>query len=322
MHTGIEDVRCGREPLIEAITRFLARGHAAQMPKVRSVVARIIDEAAAGAIDELSERLSRSGTDWAYYPRDPLVRRIHRELAPHVLRHEPVISGGEHLERVTGRPVIVFANHLSYSDANAIDVLLASSGAASLCDRLTVVAGPKVYSNVARRFSSLCFGTIKVAQSSGRSSDEAVMNPRDVARAARRSIDMAHERLAKGDALLIFPEGSRSRNGRMDRFLPAVARYLDAPDVWLLPVGIAGTEQLFPLASDWLRAVPVALHIGAPAPAIHLEQRAAGDRAMMTDAMGFAVARLLPPEYRGVYGQDTAAELRTARELCSQVFPL
>src|SRR5262249_52330999 len=153
----------------------------------------------------------------------------------------------------------IFANHLSYSDANVIEVLLHNAGAGTLANRLTVIAGPKVYSNVQRRFSSLCFGTIKVPQSTARSSDEAVMSSREVARAARRVIDIAHDRLARGDALLVFPEGSRSRSGRMEPFLSAVARYIEAPDAWVLPVGLVGTERLFPVETESLVAVPLAM---------------------------------------------------------------
>ena len=148
---------------------------------------------------------------------------------------------------VRGTPLVIFANHLSYSDANVVEVILRSAGASCLADRLTAIAGPKVYSNVTRRFSSLCFGTIKVPQSSERSSEDAVMNPRDVARAARRAIEIAQERLSLGEALLIFAEGSRSRTAQMQQFLPGTARYLELPGTWVLPIGIAGTEKLFPI---------------------------------------------------------------------------
>ena len=155
----------------------------------------------------------------------------------------PVITGVEQLLAVAGKPVVIGANHLSYSDANAIDVLLHQAGANALCDRLTVIAGPKVYSDVTRRFSSLCFGTIKVPQSGTRATDEAVMNPREVARAARRSIQVAHERLALGEALLVFAEGARSRSGGLQPLLPGVARYLEPADVWVVPMGLTGTER-------------------------------------------------------------------------------
>ena len=119
-----------------------------------------------------------------------------------------------------------------------------------MSDRLTVIAGPKVYSSLRRRFSSLCFGTIKTPQSSAVSSEEAVMNAREVARAARQSIDMAHERLFRGDALLVFAEGTRSRTREMQQTLTAVTRYFDFPDVWVLPAGITGTEAMFPIGDD------------------------------------------------------------------------
>ena len=196
---------------------------------------------------------------------------------------------------------MIFANHLSYSDANVVEIVLRSAGAGWLADRLTAIAGPKVYSNVMRRFSSLCFGTIKVPQSSERSSEDAVMNPRDVARAARRAIQIAHERLSLGEALLIFAEGSRSRTGQMQEFLPGTARYLELPDTWVLPIGLTGTEKLFPIDASALHAVPITMSVGRPIPASDLRERVRKDRRLMMDGIGRAVADLLPAEYRGVY---------------------
>jgi 1-acyl-sn-glycerol-3-phosphate acyltransferase len=193
-------------------------------------------------------------------------------------------------------------NHLSYSDANVVEVLLRRAGASCLADRLTAIAGPKVYSNVTRRFSSLCFGTIKVPQSSERSSEEAVMNPRDVARAARRAIEIAQERLSLGEALLIFAEGSRSRTAQMQRFLSGTSRYLEVPGTWILPIGITGTEKLFPIDGAGLHPVPITMTIGRPIAARDLRECFRKDRQSMMDHIGRAVAELLPPAYRGVYG--------------------
>ena len=292
---------CGREPLVESIARFLARERVSNAREIRECVERAIDECGPGAIDALSSRLRMAGTDWDYYAPDPLARRIHHALAASVMRPAPVVEGARHLEAVHGLPLVIFANHLSYSDANVVDVLLRNAGASALADRLTAVAGPKVYSNVTRRFSSLCFGTIKVPQSSERSTEDAVMNPRDVARAARHAIQIAQERLLLGEALLIFGEGSRSRTAGMQQFLPGTARYLDLPGTWVLPIGITGTEKLFPIDGATLHPVPITMNIGRPIPASDLRGRAKRDRRLMMDSIGRAVADLLPVEYRGVY---------------------
>ena len=311
---------CGRAPLVQAITAFLEHDHAASIAEIRASLERTLDEAGPEAIAFLGQRLACTGTDWSYYPGDPLARRIHHVLAGPVLRREPAVTGIEHLSAVAGRPVVMVANHLSYSDANLLDVVLDRMGGRELSDRLTVVAGPKVYSNVRRRFSSLCFGTIKIPQNSGRSSGEAVMNVRDAARAARRSIEIAHERLSIGEALLVFPEGTRSRSAAMQRMLSGVARYLEAPGTWLLPVGLAGTEKLFPIAEESLKPVPITVRIGRPCAAGVLQQRAGGHRRLVMDSIGFALAGLVPPEYRGVYGGDDAADLREARRLAREVW--
>ena len=292
---------CSREPLVETIVRFVSHDRAADTLTIRASVERAIDEAGVAAIEALSARLTRAGTDWDYYPRDPLARHIHRALAPCVLNPLPVISGVENVNAAADKPLVIVANHLSYSDANVIDVVLGILGADQLADRMTVVAGPKVYSNIRRRFSSLCFGTIKVPQSSERASGEAVMNTRDVAKAARHSIQIAHQRLKLGEALMIFPEGSRSRSGQMQPFLSGTARYFDSDGIGVLPVGISGMEALFPIDGAGLRSVALTVNFGRVISAGALREHSGGNRKLMMDYLGSAVARLLPLKYRGVY---------------------
>ena len=87
------ELSCGREPLVETIVRFLARERVTDAREIRACVERAIDESGPGAIDSLSARLLRAGADWAYYPPDPLARRIHHALASRVLQPEPVVRG-------------------------------------------------------------------------------------------------------------------------------------------------------------------------------------------------------------------------------------
>ncbi len=315
----LDGQRCGRTPLVNAITTFLAREHASNLGQIRECVEHAIDQAGPDAVATLGDRLARTGVDWDYYPRDPLATQIHRVLAVPVLKQLPQLMGSERLALVADKPVVMFANHLSYSDANVLEVLFERWGAVELCDRLTVITGPKVYSSVRRRFSSLCFGTIKVPQSAARSSDEAVMSPRDVALAARRSLHVARERLRLGEALLVFAEGNRSRTGQLQHFLPAVARYLESSDVWILPVGIVGTERLFPIGEDSLYAGSIAAQIGWPVPASALVERARRNRRVIMDTVGLAIAELLPPEYRGVYA-DSTLDLQRAFEVFRDVW--
>ena len=96
--------------------------------------------------------------------------------------------------------------------------------------------------------------------------------------------------------------------------LAAVSRYLDGSGAWVLPVGIAGTEALFPIGDHAIHPVRIVARIGRPIKAAAIEQRAAGNRRLMMDVAGLAIAELLPEEYRGAYGGQTA-DLDVAREI-------
>jgi len=289
-----------RDALVSAILSFLPSQGLLAPNDIRLALENEVDRAGPDALVALQARLT-ADSGWGYYESDPLARRIHRLLADRFLAPESELRDSHHLSSIAGKPVVIVANHLSYADANAIEVLLHSGGGAEVANRLTAGAGPKVYTDRQRRFSSLCFGTIKVPQSAEVSSDDAVMNPRDVARGARRAIDVAHARLDAGDALLIFGEGTRSRTSALQPMLAGVARYFERPDTWVLPVGLTGTEALFPVDDATIHPARITLTVGEPVRAESLTTESRGERRLLVDTLGLAIAELLPESYRGVY---------------------
>jgi 1-acyl-sn-glycerol-3-phosphate acyltransferase len=286
--------------LVAAILDFVGADDLLPRDEIREHLEREVDAAGPAALVDLKARLSED-RGWTYYSRDPLAQRIHHLLADRFLKAESSVAGLGNLAPLGDAPIVICANHLSYSDANVIEVLLHRSGAGTLANRLTALAGPKVFSSRQRRFSSLCFGTVKVPQSTDVSSGEAQLNARDVARAARQSIEAALERLDSSDALILFGEGTRSRSAAMQPMLPAVARYLERPGTWLLPIALTGTEAMFPIGEAALRPARVGVRIGVPARAASLFEREHGDRRRVVDAIGGMIAELLPVSYRGVY---------------------
>jgi 1-acyl-sn-glycerol-3-phosphate acyltransferase len=293
-----------RDALVAAILAFFEGYDARVLAAIRATVEREVDAVGSDGVRRLGARLAEDDEGWTYHPPDRLARRLHHALADLLLPAGSALFGAAYVAAIGDAPAIVLGNHLSYSDANLLEVLLHRSGCEDLASRLTAMAGPKVYSSRKRRFSSLCFGTIKTPQNAGVSSGEAAMHAREVARAARQVIQMAHQRLGAGDALVLYAEGTRSRTGEMQRHLSGAARYLEGPPARILPIGMTGTEAMFPIDSDTLRPVRVVARVGPPIDTPTLYARTGGDRRFMMDVLGVAIARLLPPPYRGAYADD------------------
>jgi 1-acyl-sn-glycerol-3-phosphate acyltransferase len=82
-------------------------------------------------------------------------------------------------------------------------------------------------------------------------------------RAALREM-VAH--LELGDALVIFPEGTRTTDGRVQPFHAGAllaARMTKAP---IVPLGIRGAFEAWPRTAKWPRPKRISIRFGAPIP--------------------------------------------------------
>lgn len=117
----------------------------------------------------------------------------------------------------------------------------------------------------------------------------------------RRALETALRVLEAGCPLGFFPEGTRSKDGRMRRAKPGIgflARRSGAP---LVPIGVSGTPHAgirIPPRTD------IVVRVGRPFTLADLDGRALDDQAL-ADAIMRRVAALLPSHMRGLYADPT-----------------
>jgi 1-acyl-sn-glycerol-3-phosphate acyltransferase len=131
---------------------------------------------------------------------------------------------------------------------------------------------------------------------------------RDDSRAALASLDTALAVLGRGEAFGIYPEGTRSRDGRLYRGRTGVAHLALTAGVPVVPVGLCGTEHVQPVGHRRPRVVPVTVRFGAP---LSFEGRFAGlpagrVRREVTDEVMRAIHALSDQEEAGVYNERPA----------------
>lgn len=120
----------------------------------------------------------------------------------------------------------------------------------------------------------------------------------------RKAIRQAQQVLARGKALIIFPEGSRSMNAQLQPALSGSVLIALRSGVPILPVAIAGTEKIKGVTSV-LRRPQVTINIGHPFYLPPINNRLTKEtRAELTNFVMQRIAELLPPEYHGNYAEQ------------------
>ncbi len=168
--------------------------------------------------------------------------------------YRPTIHGTENVPPTGG--VILASNHLSFIDSFAIPLAAPRQVRFLAKDDYFTRTGAR--GRVTREmFESL--GAIPVDRHSSR--------------AAQESLEAALAVLGQGEAFGIYPEGTRSRDGRLYRGRTGVGYLALTAKVPVVPVALAGTQDIQPVEARFPRLAKVSVTFG---PALHFTERYAG----------------------------------------------
>ena len=148
--------------------------------------------------------------------------------------------------KAAAEPVLYVANHTSHLDAPTFLRVAGFKGRQTL-----VVAAAADY-----------FFTSRWKAGLSRNMMHAVPVEREGS--VRRSLASIGRELSAGRSVVIFPEGSRSQDGRIHGFKPGIGLLAGALQVPVVPVRIAGNFAVLPKGASWPKRGQVSVHVGAP----------------------------------------------------------
>jgi 1-acyl-sn-glycerol-3-phosphate acyltransferase len=111
---------------------------------------------------------------------------------------------------------------------------------------------------------------------------------------------LAEEALAQKKIVIVAPEGTRSKHGRLNQGYPGIALLAIRSGAPILPVVFYGNEKIKGLRLG--KRTDMVIKVGKPFK-IQLNGRALDreNRLQMTNEIMYEIARILPEENRGVY---------------------
>lgn len=204
----------------------------------------------------------------------------------------PRVLGLENLPR--RGPVILASNHLSFIDSVVIPLVVPR--------RVRFLAKAEYFEGRGLRGRGMA-AFIRLV--------DAVPVRRDAQRDSMAALHAALEVLREGVAFGIYPEGTRSRDGRLYRGRTGVGWLAITSGVPVVPVALTGTDRIQPVGHRVPRIRPLQVRFGAPVDPAPWIQRVAVSggagraRREVTDAVMDRIAEMSPQERADAYNERT-----------------